>query len=255
MSIRRRLHAFPILLIGALLMGGCIVTAVEVLDDILVVTDTAEMPLPKPQDTPRHDYSGWHRNIIATYFDIAQYSPSQTAWNDVDPLSENPYYLALPFNDRVPGMGKYGQCKNRWVEIVNAATGKRAFGQWEDVGPWFVNDVEYVFDERCTTRPFAEIHKGERWNIYRKRSGSGVRKPRKVLNGAGIDLSPVLAQELGIGGKGEVHWRFVASRNVPSGPWKRHISTSPPRWRKRFYSFMGENLKPWEMTTTRGLGR
>lgn len=198
------------------------------------------------------DSLGWHRNIVATYFDIAAYPTQQTAWNDVDPLGEeNPYYLALPFNNQVPGYRDYGPCKNRWVELVEVRSGTRAFGQWEDVGPWFVNDVQYVFDESGATRPFAEENVGEKWNIYRETRGEGVRRPRKILNKAGIDLSPLLIQALGIDGKGRVHWRFVEADAVEPGPWKEKISTTPPHYRKAFYFYLGERYRPWELTTTR----
>ncbi len=255
LSTLGRRSAFPCVLVGALLVSGCISTVVQVIDNLPVPEQVDLPPTAEPPREPTEKASGWHRNIIATYFDIANYPTPQTAWNDIDPLTENPYYLALPFNNRVPGYQGYGQCKNRWVMLENAATGRRAYGQWEDVGPWFVNDVNYVFDEAGSVRPFAETHKGERWNIYRNRSGSGARAPRKVLNGAGIDLSPLLARELGIGGKGRVHWRFVALRDVPQGPWRERISTEPPQWRQRFYFYMGEEYKPWELTTTRFIKR
>jgi hypothetical protein len=200
------------------------------------------------------DYSGWHQNIRATYFDIALYPTQQTAWNDIDPVGEeNPYYLALPLNDYVPGYKRYGPCKNRWVEIVNASSGERAFGQWEDVGPWFVNDVDYVFDHTGTVRPFAETHKGQNLNIYRESNGKGARRPREILNSAGIDLSPILLEALGIRGRGFVHWRLVDADRVADGPWKRKISTLPPHYRQKFYFFFGEIYRPWELTTTRYL--
>jgi hypothetical protein len=204
---------------------------------------------PHPTD-PGLTAPGWHRNITATYFDIAQYNPPQTAWNDMDPLQENPYYLALPMNNRVPGMSGYGECKNRWVEIVSAATGKKAFGQWEDVGPWVVNDAAYVFDDTGQTRPFAEIYQGQYWNIYCEQSGTGARKPRKILNDAGIDLSPLLAQALEIRGKGKVHWRFVDAAQVTPGPWTQRISTTPPHYRKKSFTLFNIEYKHWERTTT-----
>ena len=174
-------------------LGGCSSA------DLARLSDIFNGPSPKSEPgSPGAENAAWHRNITTTYFDITQYARPQTAWNDVDPLTENPYYLALPLNNRIPGFGHHGQCKNRWVEIVNADSGKRAYGQWEDVGPWFVNDAAYVFGQSRATRPFAEQHVGESWSIYRETSGSGVRRPRRVRNRAGIDLSPRLANAVGI---------------------------------------------------------
>ena len=212
-------------------------------------TDTAPSVVVTTDTAPPGE-EGWHQNIIATYFDIAAYPKPQTAWNDIDALDENPYYFALPVNNRVPGYGEYGTCKNRWVEIVNSDSGQRAFGQWEDVGPWFVNDAEYVFDRTGTVRPFAETHKEEIWNIYREKEGKGARRPRVVLNSAGIDLSPLLAQAAGIAGKGRVNWRFVDAHEVTDGPWNGHVSNRPTRYRQSFLRSLGLGFKPWERTTT-----
>lgn len=224
-------------------------TPIQTQEKTAPVSSTTDQELTRTID----DSPGWRKNIIATYFDISQYPVQQTAWNDVDPVGEeNPYYLALPANDQIPGYWLYGPCKNRWLELVNAATGKRAFGQWEDVGPWFINDFDYVFDSNGTKRPYAELHYGKKLNIYRESHGSkGARRPRVILNQAGIDLSPQLLAALDIQGKGTVHWRFVELKDVEEGPWKEKISTTPPHYRLRFYILFGERFYPWEFTTTR----
>lgn len=172
---------------------------------------------------------GWHTDIIATRFSIAAHRRPRTAWNRTSPLRENPYHVALPFNDHLPGWESYGPCKNRWVEIVNVDTGQRAFGQWEDVGPWFGNDAAYVFDTADRVRPFAELHQGERWNVLREQKSRPGRRVRRIRNGAGIDLSFPLADAIGLGGRGRVHWRFVNFHSVADGPWKDRISTRPSR--------------------------
>jgi hypothetical protein len=132
---------------------------------------------------------------------------------------ENPFYFALPFNDiqengrpkgnsvlsRITwyaGQPKPGTTliKNRWVEVTNEVTGKTVYLQWEDVGPFGEDDVNYVFG---TSRP-AERR-------------------------AGIDLSPAGATYLGFGGsdgRGQVSWHFVDESQVPAGPWKEVITTS-----------------------------
>lgn len=252
--MRRQTHDWfktkgSLLVLVIVLGGGCTQT------DISSITKLFPFPIRPPEtvisETPVDTGGSWHRNITATYFDIATYKRPQTAWNDMDALDENPYYLALPFNNHVPGLSGYGTCKNRWIEIVNVQTGQKAYGQWEDVGPWFVNDAAYVFDETGSIRPFAELHEGEEWSIYREQAGNGARKPRPVLNRAGIDLSPPLLAAAGISGKGLVDWRFIESDRVPDGPWKVKVSTSPPHYRQKFYSFHGIRFNPWELTTTR----
>jgi len=122
----------------------------------------------------------------------------------------NPFYVALPFNDlafpdkarrwlpagwyRRPKDGKQvSACKDRWVEIKNQR-GDYCYAQWEDVGPLNYSDAEYVFG-------------GERPN------GLGD-------NHAGLDVSPAVAQYLGIDGKNRLtSWRFVDDEDVRPGAW------------------------------------
>lgn len=123
----------------------------------------------------------------------------------------NPFYVALPFNDlafpdkakrwlpygwaRKPKDGKQvSACKDRWVMIKNSK-GDICYAQWEDVGPLNYSDAEYVF-------------------------GS---EPPDGLNGnrAGLDVSPAVAEYLGIDHKDKVttSWRFVDEEDVRPGPW------------------------------------
>ncbi|MEK6957696.1 MAG: hypothetical protein AABW99_01825 [archaeon] len=95
---------------------------------------------------------------------------------------------------------------NRTVEVCNST--KCATSKVLDVGPWCVRDDEYVFG---SSTPFAEKNKGsylddlsgnpECVSIY-----AGT---RYKSNGAGIDLSTDLANQLGINGLGTVKWRFT----------------------------------------------
>ncbi len=179
--------------------------------------------VPEPGE-PEEQESNWHRDIVATSFDLLRKRNPRTAWNEGRPLLINPYHVALPFNDRLPGHEEYGPCQGRWVEIVNPETGRRVYAQWEDVGPWFVNDAEYVFDETGTVRPLAEKCIGKRLNIYGEtRRRQGGRRLRRVRNAAGIDLSPWVTRSLGITGKAFVNWRFVDEEEVPDGPWKQNV--------------------------------
>lgn len=125
---------------------------------------------------------------------------------------ENPFYVALPYNDMWHGRSKenanmipwYTQpsqtsiLKNRWVEV--SVHGKSCFGQWEDVGPFETDDIAYVFG----AAEWAANEEGV-W--------------------AGIDLSPALRDCLGIGDTAEVRWRHVDRTAVQNGPWLEIITT------------------------------
>ena len=124
----------------------------------------------------------------------------------------NPFYVALPFNDlafpdkahdwvprswrRPPQDGKQvSACKDRWVWIKNAQ-GRSCFAQWEDVGPLRYDHAEYVFGS-------------ERPDTYTR---------------AGLDVSPAVAQYLGIdeNRRAITSWRFVDDEDVPPGQWLKY---------------------------------
>lgn len=133
---------------------------------------------------------------------------------------ENPFYLALPYNDfdingnrRGNSQGIYwakekkwaddeSMVKNRWVKIIH--NGKACYGQWEDVGPFKENDFEYVF---------------------------GKNQPKSRTNkSAGIDVSPAIKDCLDLEDLDRVDWQFVDFDDVPDGPWKKIITTSDITW-------------------------
>jgi hypothetical protein len=125
---------------------------------------------------------------------------------------QNPFYVALPYNDVTRGTTKpearkaipwFKQAferpgksvlKGRWVAIKR---GKRiCYAQWEDCGPFRTDHWQYVF---------------------------GNQRPLPNLNqGAGLDVSPAVRDYLGMGGKDVCDWKFVEARDVPPGPWTRH---------------------------------
>jgi len=138
---------------------------------------------------------------------------------------ENPFYLDLPYNDfddngnrradviRVPWYNERtwapdeSVMKNRWVRIVH--NGTTCYGQIEDAGPRYYDDVDYVFG---TARP----------------------RNRDYANGTGMDVSPALRDCLGFSGLDNadnvVDWQFVAAEDVPPGPWREIITTSNIDW-------------------------
>jgi hypothetical protein len=128
---------------------------------------------------------------------------------------ENPFYVALPFDDvgdpiafaqrsRIPWAPARGYAghlsdrdfsymKNRWV----AVTGPRGtcYGQIEDAGPGHYHDFAYVF---------------------------GGAEP---VGTYGVDLSPAMFHCVGFQrgtGVGNVDWRFVDV--PPRGPWTKVVT-------------------------------
>ncbi|HOX08131.1 MAG TPA: hypothetical protein PK280_17175 [Planctomycetota bacterium] len=163
-----------------------------------------------PRQAPARAAAPWHRNILATVFWVGEPGNEASAWDAQwvrsfggvdDPKRRdgflpagftpklNPFYCALPYNDVAGRPGAKSALRGRWVEV--RAGGRSCFCQVEDVGPWYVDDRDYVLGE-C--RPRAE--------------GQGR---------AGIDLSPAVRDYLKLSGKDLVDWRFADA--APAGPW------------------------------------
>jgi len=125
---------------------------------------------------------------------------------------QNPFYVALPYNDVGRGRTKpeaakvipwfkdtfvrpgVSVCKGRWIAIHHR--GRIAYAQWEDVGPFRTDHWEYVF---------------------------GDERPAPNRNGgAGLDVSPAVRDYLGMKGKDVADWKFVDVSQVPPGPWRHH---------------------------------
>jgi hypothetical protein len=200
---------------------------------------------PEPQDLNASPLPGtgekypWHTQIVTTVFWIGE-TPSgnnpvpnrSSAWDSnwarnfggsdsPEPGGrrgfiparfvprQNPFYLALPFNDVSGGrtkaesykvipwfretFQKSGQSvlKGRWVALRRG--NQMCYAQWEDVGPFRSDHWEYVF---------------------------GNARPSPNLNrGAGLDVSPAVRDYLMLGSNDLTDWRFVDFQEVPSGPW------------------------------------
>jgi len=125
---------------------------------------------------------------------------------------QNPFYVALPYNDTTRGTTKpearkvipwFKQAfvrpgrsvlKGRWIAIRH--NGRIAYAQWEDCGPFRTDHWQYVF---------------------------GNQRPSPNLNqGAGLDVSPAVRDYLGLKGKDVCDWKFVEARDVPPGPWAKY---------------------------------
>ncbi len=134
---------------------------------------------------------------------------------------ENPFYFALPYNDfnskgdrreEVANVIPWAKSqkwkndesmlKNQWIKIIKGD--KVAYAQWQDVGPFKEDDVDYVF-------------------------GKALPKS-KTNNNAGLDVSPAVHDILGLSDIDHVDWQFVPFSAVPDGPWKKVITTSQIYW-------------------------
>lgn len=125
---------------------------------------------------------------------------------------QNPFYIALPYNDIQMGghkpeaskvipwfnqefKGKYKSvCKGRWLAIRFG--NKVCYAQWEDAGPFRTDHWQYVF---------------------------GKERPKPNLNkGAGLDVSPAVRDYLGMNSTDVTDWKFVDFDEVPEGPWSKY---------------------------------
>jgi hypothetical protein len=125
---------------------------------------------------------------------------------------QNPFYVALPYNDVMRGRFKpearlvipwfkqafreEGQsvCRGRWLAIRKG--NKTAYAQWEDCGPFRTDHFQYVFQNE---------------------------RPKPNLNrGAGLDVSPAVRDYLGLQPTDVTDWQFVEVRDVPPGPWRTY---------------------------------
>lgn len=159
--------------------------------------------------------SSWTGNWVKAFGGIDSYT-QRCGYNPCGfAPKENAFYFALPYNDRdgkgnlkptselerIPwysGAALEGESllKNRWIAVTNNANGKTSYAQWEDVGPMYEDDIDYVFGDKA---------------------------PKFK---AGLDLSPANNTYLDLQGEGNVSWRFVDSSAVPDGPWKTLVTDS-----------------------------
>jgi hypothetical protein len=159
-----------------------------------------------------NDKSSWDKYWTANYGGYD--NPEPSARRNYIPVSfvprQNPFYVALPYNDIEGGRTKPeaasvipwfkeafvkdGQTtlKGRWIAIRHGS--RVCYAQWEDCGPFRTDHWQYVF---------------------------GNERPRPNLNqGAGLDVSPAVRDYLGLGNKDICDWKFVEFREVPAaGPW------------------------------------
>jgi hypothetical protein len=142
-------------------------------------------PGPEEPSTPVFDAN--HSNIICTVFG-GKSDPNDSAYPPYNTITDQEISCALPY--KWPG-------ERPMVEIHNPSAGTTAICEIRDVGPWMIDDKDYVLG---TARPVAE----PAGSIIPSGKNQG-----KTSNGAGIDVTPAAAAILGIEGKGTVHWRLL----------------------------------------------
>jgi hypothetical protein len=156
--------------------------------------------------------SSWDLNWKQSYGGYD--NPNPSARRNFIPINfvprQNPFYIALPYNDVNRGTTKpearqvipwfmeallqegKSICRDRWIAIRNSA-GKVCYAQWSDCGPFRSDHWQYVF---------------------------GNEKPKPNSNqGAGLNISPGVRDYLGLGGTDVTDWKFVDFKDVPNGPW------------------------------------
>ena len=147
---------------------------------------------------------GWHDDIEATEFGGGS-DHQDSAYPDIDWINDTTRGVALPYKwketprPRIVVKGPKGEIE---TEIV-------------DLGPWNTNDPDYVLG---TARPLAEEQHDE---------GTEAQNGQVPTNRAGIDLTPPIADAVGISGKGSVSWRFANEGHILSeGRATTHMGTS-----------------------------
>ena len=166
---------------------------------------------PSTNNPVPNDASSWDPNWFSDYGGYDD--PALSLRKKFVPVSffprQNPFYIALPYNDVQGGHTKPeakqaipwfkqafvrdGQSvlKGHWVAIRH--NNRVCYAQWEDCGPFTTDHWQYVF---------------------------GNERPRPNLNqGAGLDVSPAVRDYLGLSNLDSCDWKFVDFREVPPGPW------------------------------------
>ncbi len=233
-------------------------TSLDFRDEALRLRENALLRATPQVVTPTTNRSGfnkfpWKRNIVTTVFWIGErptannpvpnhksswdqsWARNYGGYDNPDPTQrkafipksfvprQNPFYVALPYNDVTRGTTKpearkvipwFRQAferpgksilKGRWLAIKFGS--RICYAQWEDCGPFRTDHFAYVF---------------------------GSERPKPNLNqGAGLDISPAVRDYLNMGSKDVCDWKFVEARDVPTGPWQKFGDNNTFVLRKR----------------------
>jgi len=169
---------------------------------------------PSENNPVPNNKSSWDANWVYSYGGYD--SPDSSNRRNYIPASfvprQNPFYVALPYNDVTHGQFKpeaalvipwfkqsfveqgKSVCKDRWIAVRKG--NRVCYAQWEDCGPFRTDHFQYVFQNE---------------------------RPRPNLNrGAGLDVSPAVRDYLGLQNTDVTDWQFVEVRDVAPGPWRNY---------------------------------
>jgi len=162
-----------------------------------------------------NDVSYWDKDWQLSYGGVDDPKFRNGYWPADFRPKENPFYVALPFGEfestrghtlkrdaqNVPwySRGLSPLLKNHWVEIKLGD--RTCYAQWQDVGPFKVDDFAFVF--------------------------GNSKNPANTFDAkAGLDVSPAVWHYLSMKDNGFTAWRFSEAADVPSGPWTEIVTTS-----------------------------
>jgi hypothetical protein len=172
-----------------------------------------------PNNPVPNDKSSWDLNWTVNF---GGFDPPETSnRRNYIPVAfiprQNPFYVALPYNDVTHGQFKPeaplvipwfnqaytlpGQsvCKDHWIAIRKG--NRICYAQWEDCGPFRTDHFNYVFGNE---RPMPNANEG-----------------------AGLDVSPAVRDYLGLQSTDITDWQFVGVHDVPQGPWRSYGDNNP----------------------------
>jgi len=162
-----------------------------------------------------NDVSYWDKEWQVSYGGVDDPLHRNGHWPADFTPKENPFYVALPYGEfesirghelkanarNVPwyNRGLSTLLKNHWVEVKLGA--RTCYAQWQDVGPFEVDDFAFVF--------------------------GSAEDPQNTFDAkAGLDVSPAVWHYLGMSHNEFTTWRFSDAADVPPGPWTEIVTTS-----------------------------
>jgi hypothetical protein len=154
----------------------------------------------------------WRSNITATEFGGGS-DAQDSAYPDIDYINDDTVGVALPYKwaGERPQIHVRGPGGEITCDVV-------------DLGPWNIDDPNYVLNGE---RPLVEQQYDDK---------TEAQNGQVPTNNAAIDLTPPVADAVGISGKGTVQWKFaqggtqIATSVRSKGRSKAHVaSTRRPR--------------------------